>query len=469
MTRRGRTLLLCVPLLAGCVYFNALYNARQRLADGERARQAGRADEARAAYDDAVRKAASSYRREPDGRWADDALYVLGRAYLRQGRLVEARDALAEAVRITDDDNVREGASLYLGAALSLTGEPGRGLRLLNEAIRDLPAGPLRAEGHYWRARLLLGQGMADQGWWDLDRAAEEDPSLGVPAHLERLQWGVLRDDPVRAAEGAAALLALPQGAARVDSLGALVRRAERRWGPGPAAELLAPARGGSWPPVPRGEVLFLRARLLAEAGDTLAAESEAGWVAGGVGDAAVDARLLLARIRIRRAVEVEDLGSARTVLLPAAGQAEVRALAEEIRTVELLCEWAVETPEAYFAAAELARDALGAPILARHLFLAYAEAAPRGPWTGKALLATLALQGPSDEDVAIRGRLARMPGDPYVRESRNGFSAAGGPSPLGRLERDLAARVEMLVERARAEARRRDVQLRGDTVPGRR
>jgi hypothetical protein len=61
------------------------------------------------------------------------------------------------------------------------------------------------------------------------------------------------------------------------------------------------------------------------------------------------------------------------------------------------------------------------------------------------------------------------MPGDPYVRESRNGFSAAAGPSPLGRLERDLAARVEMLVERARAEARRRDVQLRGDTVPGRR
>jgi tetratricopeptide (TPR) repeat protein len=456
--------LALTPLLAGCVYFNALYNAREAFERGERARLEGRAEEAADAYADAVRKAARGYRREPEGKWADDALYVLGRAYLRQGDLPRARRALDEAVRVADDEAVRQGASLYLGAVLLLTGERSRALALLNQSLAGLPPGALSAEGHIWRARLLLAEGMVDQGWWDLDRGAEQDPRLRVAAYLERLAWGVLTDEPGRALEGATALLASSAGASQADSLEAVVREAARRWGHGPAAELLAPGRAGRWPPGPRDRVQLLRVRLLIESGDTLAAETEAGWVAGGVGEEAVQARLLLARIRMRRAREVAELAEARRVLLPAAGDPRVSRLAEDMRTVELLDQWGSRgRAVAWFAAAELARDGLGAPSLARALLLRYATEADDRAWVGKALLAALATTPDPRSDPAVLARLEGMARDPYVRAAGSGYVEA---SILDTLETRLREQLDGVLESARAEARRRDVGLRGDTLP---
>jgi predicted negative regulator of RcsB-dependent stress response len=463
--RAHRALLVAgLPVLAGCVYFNALYNARSRFEAGEAARLAGRPDEASAAYADAVTKAARSYRQDPEGRWADDALLVLGRAHLRRGELAAARAALDEAHRVADDERVRDAAGLYLGATLILTGESSRGLALLNDAIRTLRPGPLRGEGHYWRARLLLSRGQVDQGWWDLDRAAEEDPRLAVPASLERLSWGVLTDDPVRAATGAHALLASARGADRADSLEASVARAVRRWGAAPAAALLAPARDGPWPPGPRDRILLARARWLVEAGDTAAARSEAEWVADGTGDEALEARLFLADLRLGAARGLGDLAAARTVLLPASGHPRVAELAEDLRTVELLTGWGGAVPGALFAAAELARDRLDAPGLARRLFLRHVDTDPEGPWTGKALLAALALEPDQDAALELRARLTARNTDPYVRAAMAYGRPAAGPE-VAELDDRLRARLAEVVERARAEARRRDVRLRGDTV----
>jgi hypothetical protein len=368
---------------------------------------------------------------------------------------------------------------MYLGAALILSGESTRGLRLLNEAIRVLPPGPLRGEGHYWRARHLLSRGRIDQGWWDLQLAAEEDPHLIVPASQERLEWGVRTDDPTRAAAGARVLLVTPAGADRLDSLQASVQRAAQRWGPAQAADLLAPAREGPWPPGPRERILLYRARLLVMAGDTLAAESEAGWIAAGAGEGAVEARLFLAELRGGAAADVAELAEARTVLLPVSGHARVVDLAEDLRTVELLVDWGHEdAPEALFAAAELARDRLAAPALARNLFLAYADEDPTGSWAGKALLAALALEPDPERAALLRARLRERAADPYVRAltpaptgaRRAASTPRASDAELARREARLRERLTEIVERGRAEARRRDVRLRADTTaaPGR-
>lgn len=453
-----------LPLMAGCVYLNTLYNARDRFEAGEVARLEGRPEAAAVAYDDAIRKAADAYRQEPDGRWSDDALYLMGRAYLRRNELVRARAALAEAVRISDDADIRRGASLHLGAALVLDGESSRALDLLNDAIRQLPAGALRAEGHYWRARLFLAQGRVDQGWWDLDQASLNDPRMAGPAHLARLTWGVERDDTARAAAGARGLLTSLRGADRVDSLETAVRRAAARWGPGPAAALLAPGRMGPWPPGPKDRILLARARLLVRAGDTLAAESEAGWVAEGVGPGALEARLLVAGLRLGRATSVDELEAVRSFLLPAAGQAEVATMAEDLRAVELLVEWGRSgSAPALFAAAELARDRLEAVRLARRLFLEGTGVA--SPWRVKSALAALALDPEGEEATALRGWIVSRTGDPYRRAAVGGDS--GRPEELEALEARLRAELEAVVARARIEARRRDLQLRGDTIGG--
>ena len=91
-------------------------------------------------------------------------------------------------------------------------------------------------------------------------------------------------------------------------------------------------------------------------------------------------------------------------------------------------------------AAAELARDDLGAPELARGLFLAYADAAPSEPWVPKALLAALGVSGDEEGRGWLRARLEGWPDSPYVLAAR-GEPALG----LEALEEELARRLEPL------------------------
>ncbi|MEQ9569124.1 MAG: tetratricopeptide repeat protein, partial [Longimicrobiales bacterium] len=264
--RRAAAGVLLGFVASGCVYLNSLYNARQRFEDGERARIEGRADDARIAYDDAIRKASASFRKEPEGRWADDALYVLGRAYLRRGDYARALGALEQAADRADDPSVAAGARLYIGAALAQVGDRPRARRLLDDAVVALAGDDLAGEAHYWRGRLLLAVGRVDDGLRDLTRAEQVDARLHIPVEFERLAWGIEADDTVRAVRAAAGLLADPVAGLLADSIGALVERAARRWGPGPAAALLAPTRTGDWPPGPRDRLLMQRVALLAEA-----------------------------------------------------------------------------------------------------------------------------------------------------------------------------------------------------------
>lgn len=464
--RTGAAVLLGL-VASGCVYLNSLYNARQRFDDGERARIEGRADDARVAYHDAVRKASASFSREPEGTWADDALYVLGRAYLRLGDHARALGALEAAAERADDPDVAAGARLYLGAARAQVGDHDRARVLLDDAVQELAETDLAGEAHFWRGRLHLDEGRVGQGLFDLTRAEEVDPRLRIPVDFQRLAWGIAADDTARAMQAAAGLLSDARAGMLADSIGALVGRAARRWGPGPAAALLAPTRTGDWPPGPRDRLLMQRVALLAQAGDTLAVESEAGWAAQGTTPGAEAARLVVAGIRLRRTEEVADLDAVRRVLLPAGGNPDVAALAADIRRVEVLDGWgATDDPLAWFVAAEVARDRLDAPRLARGLFLRFASEAPDSPWAGKAVLAALATTPDPRSDPALRSGLEARRGDPYVAEARSETPA--GPS-LGDLEARLDGIVEALLARADAEALRHDLFLRGaDTLgPG--
>ncbi|MBW3535975.1 MAG: hypothetical protein KY453_12305 [Gemmatimonadetes bacterium] len=342
---------------SGCVYYNGLYNARRLYDEGERARLAGSDSVARRAYREAGEKADRSYRAEPDGKWADDALYLMGRAQLRQGDMVRARASLEEAARRTDDESIRRGASLYLAVVAMAGDDRERATALLNDVLRRVEDDELRAEAHLWRARLLLESGQLDAGWWDLDRAAEVDARHRVAAAVERLTWGVVHADGGRASAGAQTLLASPGAHVRVDTLEALVRRVEKDWGAAPAADLLQGAEEAGWPPSTRDRLVLLRSRLRARHGDVATARRDAAWVAGGAGPGAVDARLLLADLEAARAASVEELELVRPLLLPVVEQPRVLARLEAIRTVQLLAHRGREEPSrrvALFAAAGL-------------------------------------------------------------------------------------------------------------------
>ena len=443
--------------LSGCVYLNTLYNARTLHEAGDRARLDGNADAARAAYTGSLDKAARAFREDSLGRWAGPALVLVGRNHVRLGQPDRARRALEAALARDTSPDVQRPARLYLGAAFVQSGENVRAVRLLNQTLREVSDDGERGEAHLWRARAFLAGGRTEEGWWDLERAGEADERLVVPSHLERLAWAVRRDDPARSVAAAGVLLDEPAASIWSDSLSALVDEVARLRGPGEAAALLASARTAPWAPGPRDALLLQRTGLLLEAGDTLAAETELGWVARGAGPGAVPARMTLAAVRLRRVASPDELETVRAVLLPASTDPQALALLEDLRVLELLSAREEDAFASTFAAAEMARESLDAPILARNLFLRAAEAEAAGEWRGKAALAALSLSEPPDVRRPTAALVAGLD-DPYVEAARNRYLPS---DTLTLLDAALQPRLDDAASWARDEARRRDVLIR--------
>lgn len=443
MNARRVALLGVAGLLSGCVYYNALYNAQRLLNEGEHARRAGQDSVADARYRDVVRKAAEGYRDQPTGPWAADALLLLGRARLRLGNLAAAEAALARSEELASTPEMEMEARLYRGVALLTGGEVAEGTSLVSEALARLRSGPVAAEGHLWRGDVLLAAGTMDMGWWDLEQAAYMDRDLRTPATLARARWAVHYDDTLRAHSSFDQLLSYREAGAREDTVAALAGAAAARWGPGVAARFLAAIDTTTWASTPRGRIRVERARLLRANGDTTAAESITRHVATGVGPAAIEARLTLAHWRLAAARDANAVHEVARLLVGAGQDSSVVALLGAVRRFDALVGAAPREPLAWFAAAETARNRLGAEVVARDLYLQYADSAPGEPWVPKALLAALSLTRDEGDRAWLRGRLERHATSPYV------LAARGEPAPgIEDLEAELARRLKEIVTR---------------------
>jgi len=164
-----------------------------------------------------------------------------------------------------------------------------------------------------------------------------------------------------------------------------------------------------------------------------------------------------LARIRLHRVDAPDQLEGVRSVLLPASGDPRGLALLEDLRVLELLVEREADPFASSFAAAELARESLGAPKLARALFVQAAGVDDAGAWRGKAALAAVSL---SDDPATPPPSAAMMAGldDPYVAAARSRYLPS---DTLAVLDAALQRRLDEAAGWAREEARRRDVLIR--------
>jgi tetratricopeptide (TPR) repeat protein len=430
-------------LLSGCVYYNALYNAERLLDQGEHARREGRDSLAVARYRDVVRKAAKGFRDDPSGPWAAQALLLLGKARLRLGEIeaAEAAFSRAETLATTPEDSLE--ARLYRGLALLDGGEVDEGTPLVSDALARLPKGRAAAEGHLRRGTILLEDGTVDTGWWDLEQAALMDSALRTSAALERARWAVHYDDSARVRTSFDRLLSYREAGAREDTVAALADAATAQWGPAVAQRLLGAVDTTVWASTPRGRIRLERARLMRSAGDTATAEEIAGHVAGSVGDAATEARVQLARWRLSAARNADEVHGVARLLVGSAENPQVVPLLTAVERFDRLAREGLDQPLAWFAAAEVAREDLGARRVARGLFLAYADAAPEDPWVPKALLAALAVTTDEGDRAWLRGRLEGRATSPYV------LAARGEPAPgIEDLEEELARRLQEIDKR---------------------
>ena len=452
--------ILCVCMVAGCAYFNALYNARRAFEDAQAARLRDQPIEAASAYREAIDKAARSYRSDESGRWADDALYIMGRAYFHSGDWARSQAALERLLATSSDSSLHAGARVYLGGVALATGRRDLGLRLLDDALEEVPDAMLRAEAHLWRARAAFDAGRAREGWTGLDRSEDVSRELSVPVALERLVRGLDSDHFEQARAGATTVLEQAAGEVWADTVLAAVERASVLWGAGSAAAMFAAAERSGWTPAARNRVRLERARLLARSGDSVAAGEMAGEVARGDDRTAREARIALARWRLSSVDRLEELEEVRAILLPAIALSEALRLIGYIEHVGLFVERAAMAGDhlALFAGAELARDSLGSPRLARQLFTVYADRDRGSAWEAKALMAALDLTDDADERQPLAARLNQLDDNIYVQASAG---AEARPADYAMVEGRLGTSLAILHQRVAAEAANRDVAVR--------
>ena len=438
--KRGWLVVTLVLALTSCGYFNTLYNARRQFADAERAAARGQALPARDAYQGAIEKAARSYRKYPRGRWSDDALHLIARARFELGEYPAASAAATELLAGSSDPVMRADAHAIVGAsALALNDVATAVIHLDSAATNSSEA--MRGRVHLWRARAYRRTGELARAWTDLDAVAENDPSF-IAVQLERINFGIEQRDSARTTAGFATLLKRSDIREYVDTLYNLAMRAVGQFGPGATRTMLS-APLPDWLASARDSIALARAEVALHAGDTLTANAELAQLAShAVAVVATAARVRLARTRLPVVSRLEDLQDLRTVLLPAINDPAVPPLLRSMRIVEVLVQKAQTSgqPLALYAAAEVARDELGAYPLARRLFTTYVDFAPQAPWAAKALLAAIALAPDAPEAADLRTRLTSQQASPYAQVVNGGTDPEVFASAEERLQRSLVA-----------------------------
>ena len=156
---------------------------------------------------------------------------------------------------------------------------------------------------------------------------------------------------------------------------------------------------------------------------------------------------------RLARARDLPAADAVRADLLPAVTDPDAQRLIRGLKMLDVMVDRGSQgEPLSLFAAAEFARDELGAPGLARRLFVAYADLVPGAAWAPKALMAAALLAPPAGRD-SLHARLRRYAASVYVHPLGDPASDSAFADAEVRLDRALGAARGF----AAAEASRRD------------
>ncbi|MCK4350850.1 MAG: tetratricopeptide repeat protein, partial [Candidatus Krumholzibacteria bacterium] len=188
---------LLVPLLllsvlgTSCAYFNTLYNARRLYAEAEERRERdGSERELRDRYSKVVEKCAKVVRDYPDSKWVDDALFLMGKALLRQGETVKGIRKFVEVTTNFPESEYVPPSLYWLGLAYWEKGDYNQAITFTDRFIETYP-------DHYLRYEVMFLAG-------DIKREMqlqEEALSLYALVAEEATDREVINDATLRTAE----------------------------------------------------------------------------------------------------------------------------------------------------------------------------------------------------------------------------------------------------------------------------
>lgn len=448
---RRIALAVALGLLAGCAYFNGVYNAREAERSAEKQQRRGRESEATGSYAVAAAKAESVLTRFPRSRWTDDALLIAGRGLAYSDQCPRAIERLEAFLALPDRKREdRDEASVALGSCYVRAGRIGEAFSLLEPRVTHKDR-RLAMTAALWagRAAIVIGDGPRAARMFAIVGSESADWELAQAA-IAAGRWAVAESlYAARAARGdyrPDVLVAITElwqsgNVAAVDSI--LERYYRSRLAARDKATLLL--RGADLMIASnqddRARAVLLRARRLAT--DTILHKE-------------ASARLTMLALRpLASMLDVTNL-IARSRESARGAQIFLR-LERALEMVTFLEREPDQSGASLFIAAEVARDSLRAPRLAETFLRRVVETPGGATLAPKSLLALADLR--PDSAAAFHQRLRETyPGTPWAEMLDGGDpgeSAAWSTAErLLRVRFENAARVMADSLRARTAAR---------------
>ncbi|HEU4642836.1 MAG TPA: hypothetical protein VFS44_10325 [Gemmatimonadaceae bacterium] len=360
---RHAALLLATVPLAGCVYFNGIYNARQAQKRGDALLRDGRSAEADSLFTTAAQKAETVLVHHPRSRWAPDAMFIAGWSWAMASRCDRAVPRLTSVLTRSEETEARLGrATLALGVCRVRERRYAAGRALLAPLARGADR-QLARDASLWAALASVALG-------------EEDSARAYlrTASVARADWALARAYLDRG-DAAAAESLLVRRAAHGDFRDDLLDELRTLWEAGHAdavERIVARYDGSRVATEDRARLHMLAGELSLAADADSAARAHFAAVASLSRDSTrlreAAARLTLAELHgLTSVVDVANViaaGRAR-----AAGSPLLRRMEDDLLLLQLLHDRDDDTGASLFLAAEVARDSLRAPALARALF----------------------------------------------------------------------------------------------------
>jgi hypothetical protein len=399
--------------VAGCVYYNGMYNANRLANSARKAEREGRTFEANNLWGQVATKAESLVVRHPRSKYAEEAAILRGLALARLGQCEGALSTLSRIAVARLNSDLEEDAWLASGRCHMTLGNLAAADAAFTEVLNSKNAGR-RREARFHRAQTLRHSGRYEEALVVLD--GNKEPRAQPELLLSLAGAGRLTE----AMALADSLVALGDTTQPWDSLLVTLGRQN----PASASRLTdrlsrLPGRGA-----PRQAQWLLQdgIRLMQHDTARAAARFREAVKVGGSGEAAARASLQLMRMDLRRVNRPEDLTPRIQTLRSLASQngvtaAELTQLGLTAATVQAAGSTAIGTPQGdlrLFLAAEVARDSLLAPRLAEGLFLRIVNEWPESPYAPKAVLAAQQLN-PEWTDSARTLLETRYYASPYL------------------------------------------------------
>jgi tetratricopeptide (TPR) repeat protein len=411
--RAAATAVACVGLMAGCVYYNGMYNANRLAASARKAERDGRTFEANNLWGQVATKAESVLVRHPRSKYVEEASILRGLALAKMGQCEQALGPLSRVTVAHLKVELREDAWLATGRCQVTLGNIAAADAAFAQAAQSKSTGRDR-EARYQRARTLRALGRYEEAVTLLEGSRE---SRALPELVLSLAGAGRLPESMALADS---LIARGDTTSPWDTLVVTLGRQD----PSTASTLVDRLRRLKRTPE-------IQARWLVEDGLRLTGRDTARALmrfreavkVGGTGNAAGRASLQLVRLdlhRVRRPEELAPVAQAlgavaqkhRTVAQDAR---QLQATARRVGTsYDSVRSGSPEGDLRLFLLAEAARDSLEAPRLAHGIFLRLLNEWPDSPYAPKAVLAAQQL----DPEWADSGRVlleTRYLDSPYL------------------------------------------------------